>query len=137
MRSCVYKLLSYHVSFENVGPVIKTVLSMIGVATDHLPSDRTVAQFNEERLLISQHQLGKLTQEKNLTLGTDETPKNGDIYNNNNNNKVFISGHAQKSNMYNSSNKNPNIGCSSTRTELRTYIEVKKNYICKYKHLNQ
>ena len=80
MRSCVYKLLSYHVSFENVGPVIKTVLSMIGVEADHLPSDRTVAQFNEERLLISQHQLGKLTQEKNLTLGTDETPKNGDIY---------------------------------------------------------
>ena len=69
MRSCVYKLLSYHVSFENVGPVIKTVLSMIGVEADHLPSDRTVAQFNEERLLISQHQLGKLTQEKNFRDG--------------------------------------------------------------------
>ena len=76
----MYKLLSYHVSFENVGPVIKTVLSRIGVEAGHLPSDRTVAQFNEERLLISQHQLGKLTHEKNLTLGTDETPKNGDIY---------------------------------------------------------
>ena len=44
MRSCVYKLLSYQVSFENVGPVSKTVLSMIGVEADHLPSDRTVAR---------------------------------------------------------------------------------------------
>ena len=72
---------------------------MMGVAADHLPID-TVAQCNEERVLISQHQLGKLTQEKNLTLGTDETPKNCDIYMtytiNNDNEKTYILGLREK-----------------------------------------
>ena len=42
--------------------------------------------------------------------------------------------------MYNSSNVNPNIGCSSTRThyyKIKNTIDVAKIYICKYKHLNQ
>ena len=79
--------------------VLKKSGLMMGVAADHLPTD-TVAQFNEERLLISQHQLGKLTQEKNLTLGTDETPKNCDIYMtytiNNDNEKTYILGLREK-----------------------------------------
>ncbi len=45
--------------------------------------------------------------------------------------------------MYNSSNVNPNIGCSSTRTHYYRIKNIhrccKKTYIilCKYKHLNQ
>ena len=59
----------------------------------------------------------------------------------NNNNKVFISGHAHKSKMYNSSKVSPNSGCSSTRMHYykikKTYRCCKKVYIYKYKHLNQ
>ena len=79
-RLCVYKLLSLHISFENVGKAIETVLNLVGKTADQLPSDRTVSHMNDERLLISQHQMQELTEKQNLTLGTDETPKEGDIY---------------------------------------------------------
>ena len=79
-RLCVYQLLSHHVSFENVGPVIQTVLAMIGKTPDQVPSRVTVSHMNDERLLLAQKQLGELATKKNLTLSTDETPKEGDIY---------------------------------------------------------
>ena len=80
VRKCVYKLLSYHISLENVGPVIETVLKMIGKTADHIPSATTISNMNKERLLVAQYQLKELTQAENMTIGTDETPKAGDIY---------------------------------------------------------
>ena len=73
-------LLTYHISFQNVGPVIETVLNMIGKKPDVVPKASTISNMNKERLLVAQHQLKGLTQKENLTLGTDETPKAGDVY---------------------------------------------------------
>ena len=33
VRKCIYRLLTYHISFENIGPVIETVLNTIGKKT--------------------------------------------------------------------------------------------------------
>lgn len=80
VRACIYKLLQFHVSFDNVSNVISTVLTMVGKKANKLPTGKTVSRFNEERLLIAQKQLQPLTIKQDLTLSTDETPKAGDIY---------------------------------------------------------
>ena len=80
VRKCAYSLLDFNISFENVGNVIKTVLEMIGKHPDNVPSASTVANMNRERLLIAQKQLEQLSKREDLTIGTDETPKAGDIY---------------------------------------------------------
>ena len=79
-RACVYKLLSAHVSFESVPKVIEAVLELAGKTADNLPTGRTVAHMNDERLLLSQRQMEELQKEKNLTIATDETPKGGDVF---------------------------------------------------------
>eukprot|EP00057_Strongylocentrotus_purpuratus_P018906 XP_011673380.1 PREDICTED: uncharacterized protein LOC105442707 [Strongylocentrotus purpuratus] len=80
VRKCVYSLLDHNVGFDNVGRVIETVLRMIGKVPDNTPTGRTVANMNRERLLLAQKQLEELVKHDNLTIGTDETPKGGDIF---------------------------------------------------------
>ena len=79
-KKCVYSLLDHNVSFENVGCVNETVLWMIRKSPDHTPTGRTVANMNRERLLLAQKQLEELVKHDNLTIGTDENPKAGDIF---------------------------------------------------------
>lgn len=79
-RSCIYKLLTAHVAFENISQVMSAVLELVGKKADSLPTGRTVAHMNDERLLLSQRQMEELQKETNLTVSTDETPKGGDIF---------------------------------------------------------
>ena len=53
---------------------------MLGKVADCVPCGRTVSNMNYERLLISQNQMSELSTKSNLTLATDETPKQGDVY---------------------------------------------------------
>ena len=78
LRECIYSLLGINVSANNIEPVIKTVLSLVGKSVDKLPSRSTILNCNVERLILSQNQLNeKLQDENNLTLYTDETTKFG------------------------------------------------------------
>ena len=77
LQTCVYELLSNHVSSSRVSKVIEAVLKLAGKKANHLPSTTTVQKMNLQRLVLSQKQLGDLVNEKHISLYTDETSKYG------------------------------------------------------------
>ena len=60
--------------------MICIVFDTAGISYDRLPSESTIRNMNNERTLVSQIQIANIADRPNTTLGTDETPKNADIF---------------------------------------------------------
>ena len=74
-------LLDNNISASRVGQAIKTVLKLVGIEASDIPSTATVLNYNLERLVLAQRQLGEgLSEKKNTALLTDETSKFGEKY---------------------------------------------------------
>ena len=81
MKMCVMELLDNNISASRVGQAIKTVLKLVGIEASDIPSTATVLNYNVERLVLAQRQLGEdLSEKKNTALLTDETSKFGEKY---------------------------------------------------------
>ena len=81
LRNCVYSLLQNNVSASEVGPVIDTVLKIVDMKVNKLPSRSTVLNMNIQRLALAQKQLSdEFSTKQNTTLLTDETSKFGKKY---------------------------------------------------------
>ena len=81
MQQCVFQLLSYNVSFSCVSPVIESVLSLVDLKPNTLPSKSTINNMNIQRLALAQkHIADQLTSENKLCLLSDETNKFGTKY---------------------------------------------------------
>ncbi|CAG2220930.1 unnamed protein product [Mytilus edulis] len=77
-QECVYQLLNNNVTTSRVGPVITTVLKLVGMRPNKLPSVSTVNNMNVQRLILAQTQLAEELSQKNSTcLLSDETSKYG------------------------------------------------------------
>uniref|UniRef100_A0A8W8L2R4 Uncharacterized protein n=1 Tax=Magallana gigas TaxID=29159 RepID=A0A8W8L2R4_MAGGI len=78
LRNCIYSLLQLHVSSQVCSQVIESVLSLVNIKANKLPSASTVQNMNIERLVLAQKQLSEsLPNTENLTIYTDETTKYG------------------------------------------------------------
>ena len=75
LQTCVYELLSNHVSSSKVSKVIEEVLKLAGKKVNHLPSTSSVQNMNLQRLTLSKKQLGDLVDDGYVSLYTDETSK--------------------------------------------------------------
>ena len=81
IKQCIYKLLGLNVSASKVTPVIETVLKIVNIKANQLPSKSTVLDLNLQRLFLAQKQISEVfAKEKNTTLLTDETSKFGARY---------------------------------------------------------
>ena len=80
-QKCVYELLNHNVSVSKIGPVIATVLGMVGKECEKLPSKSTVLNMNLQRLHLSHQHLGEaFAAESDSCLLTDETSRKGAKY---------------------------------------------------------
>lgn len=78
LQECVYELLNHNITTSHVGPVINSVLNMIGVKANKLPSTSTINNMNDQRLILAQSQIGEeLAKNQNTCLLSDETSKFG------------------------------------------------------------
>ena len=77
---CVMNLLSFGVGVHHVNNVIKSVGNLCGKTIDHFPSVRTINRIGDQRLSISYKQMAELKDEESTTLMSDETRKQGDVY---------------------------------------------------------
>lgn len=78
IKQCIYKLLELNVSASNVTPVIETVLKIVNIEANQVPSKSTVLDSNLQRLFLAQKQISEMfAKEKNTT---DETSKFGACY---------------------------------------------------------
>ena len=77
---CVMNLLSFGVGVHHVNNVIKSVGNLCGKTIDHFASVRTINIIGDQRLSISYKQMAELKNEKSTTLMSDETRKQGDVY---------------------------------------------------------
>ena len=78
LQKCVFELLGYNVSFQNVSPVINSVLQLVNMKPNKLPCKTTINNMNIERLALSQkHIAEELGPKENLSLLSDETNKFG------------------------------------------------------------
>lgn len=78
MRNCIYSLFQLQVSSQVCSLVIESVLSLVNIKANKLPSASTVQNMNIERLVLAQKQLSEsLPNTENLTIYTDETTKYG------------------------------------------------------------
>lgn len=76
LKNCIYSLLQLHVSSQICSQVIESVLSLVNIKANKLPSASTVQNMNIERLVLAQKQLSEsLPNRENLTIYTDETTK--------------------------------------------------------------
>ena len=81
VRMCCLKLLSQNVGILNVRPVIETVLEMVGMHAEQLPSTGTLSNMLIElKRISSMHAASELLASDNLTLYSDGTSKFGDKY---------------------------------------------------------
>ncbi|XP_053392120.1 uncharacterized protein LOC128554835 [Mercenaria mercenaria] len=81
LQQCVYELLNSNVSFQQVSPVIESVLNMVKIKANRLPSKSTVNNMSIQRLFLSQKHIGeKLTPKPNICVLSDETNKFGSKY---------------------------------------------------------
>lgn len=77
-QECVYALLNLNVTTSKVPHVIETVLKLVNLKPNKLPSFQTVNNMNIQRLLLAQKQVGEVLPDKdNLCLLSDETSKFG------------------------------------------------------------
>ena len=77
---CVMNLLSFGVGVHHVNNVIKSVGNLCGKTIDHFASVRTINRIGDQRLSISYKQMVELKDEESTTLMSDETRKQGDVY---------------------------------------------------------
>ncbi|XP_060570464.1 uncharacterized protein LOC132728810 [Ruditapes philippinarum] len=77
MHICVYSLLNSHVTTENVSKVIESVLKLVNIFPNKLPSPSTINNWNIERGILVKKQLSSVCEEQNTTLHSDETSKYG------------------------------------------------------------
>lgn len=77
---CVMNLLSFGVGVHHVNNVIKSVGNLCGKTIDHFASVRTINRIGDQRLSISYKQMAELKDEESTTLMSDETRKQGDVY---------------------------------------------------------
>ena len=78
LQKCVFELLGYNVSYQNVSPVINSVLQLVKMKPNKLPCKTTINNVNIERLALSQkHIAEELGPKENLCLLSDETNKFG------------------------------------------------------------
>ena len=59
LQKCVFELLGYNVSFQNVSPVISSVLQLVSIKPNKLPCKTTINNMNIERLALSQKHIAK------------------------------------------------------------------------------
>jgi hypothetical protein len=78
LHACVYSLLDYQVSCENVSNVIESVLKLCNKTANRLPSVSTVNNWSIERGLIARRQIVESCDHEHTTLHTDEASKYGD-----------------------------------------------------------
>ena len=77
-KQCVYVLLQLNVSAAKVSNVVTSVLHMINIEANKLPSKGTILNMNVQRLCLAQKQLcGIFSSKDNATLMTDATSKFG------------------------------------------------------------
>lgn len=72
LHLCVYSLLDHNVAYENIGPVIKSVLKLVNKEPNKLPSVGTIHYWSIERGLLSKRQIAETLSNTNTTLHTDE-----------------------------------------------------------------
>ena len=77
LHLCVYSLLDHNVAYENIDPVIKSVLKLVNKELNKLPSVGTIHNWSIERGLISKRQIAETSSNTNTTLHTDEASKYG------------------------------------------------------------
>ncbi|XP_053385391.1 uncharacterized protein LOC123527298 [Mercenaria mercenaria] len=79
MHLCVYSLLNSHVSTENVSKVIESVLKLVNITPNKLPSPSTINNWNIERGILAKKHLSSeyVSEQENITLHTDEASKYG------------------------------------------------------------
>lgn len=53
LRNCIYSLLQLHVSSQVCSQVIESVLSLVNIKANKLPSASTVQNMNSKRLMLS------------------------------------------------------------------------------------
>lgn len=59
IKQCIYKLLELNVSASNVTPVIETVLKIVNIEANQVPSKSTVLDSNLQRLFLAQNRFLK------------------------------------------------------------------------------
>lgn len=77
LHNCVYSLLNYQVSCENVCNVINAVCQLLNKKPNKLPTSRTINNWSIERSIIARKQIAEMAENQNTTLHTDEASKYG------------------------------------------------------------
>ena len=78
LKKCVYEMLQNQVSASKVSCVINTVLKMVDIIPNKLPSRTSVLDMNIQRLYLAHaHIVDVFSKEENTVLLTDETSKFG------------------------------------------------------------
>ena len=81
LRQLYYFMRSCHIGVEHISPVIKKVLSLVGVHTDDLPAPSTVTNLASEMTILSRkHVLDVVEKEVNVTMYRDATTEKGCHY---------------------------------------------------------
>ena len=78
LHMCIYSLLDNHVAYQNISPVIESVLKLVNKKPNRLPAVSTVQNWSIERGVIAKKQIiEQAVENTNTTLHTDEASKYG------------------------------------------------------------